>query len=205
MEFCLLHDIVAKALCVKAGYFDMVTSEKFDLIVVITAGLKVVNKKIMVVSETVEAGSQAVPAKSTSETSLDVDSLPLSRLKRRGAAPKRKLIMNPSNSETTMSIPQVQIKKNQRTQRQKQLKQTSGDRVDYKSGPNPEIPAEGAQGATAGEPEAHTETTTVLETRAGDESIACDPEGHVRTTPEQEERVDGTDSNIEEHEGVWIV
>ncbi|KZV31869.1 hypothetical protein F511_43732 [Dorcoceras hygrometricum] len=40
MEFHLLHDIVAKASCVKAGSFDMVTREKFYLMVAITAGLK---------------------------------------------------------------------------------------------------------------------------------------------------------------------
>ncbi|KZV40534.1 hypothetical protein F511_40011 [Dorcoceras hygrometricum] len=40
MEFLLLHDIVAKALCAKEASFDMVTSEKFDLMVAITAGLK---------------------------------------------------------------------------------------------------------------------------------------------------------------------
>ncbi|KZV16263.1 hypothetical protein F511_16069 [Dorcoceras hygrometricum] len=42
MEFFLLHDIVAKVLCVKAGSFDMVTGEKFDLMVAISIGLKVV-------------------------------------------------------------------------------------------------------------------------------------------------------------------
>ncbi|KZV58592.1 hypothetical protein F511_11884 [Dorcoceras hygrometricum] len=41
MEFWLLHDIVAKALCAKAGSFDMVTSEKFDLMVAISAGFKI--------------------------------------------------------------------------------------------------------------------------------------------------------------------
>ncbi|KZV23433.1 hypothetical protein F511_42046 [Dorcoceras hygrometricum] len=41
MEYLLLHDIVAKAPYAKAGSFDMVTTEKFDLMVVITAGLKV--------------------------------------------------------------------------------------------------------------------------------------------------------------------
>ncbi|KZV16945.1 hypothetical protein F511_35643, partial [Dorcoceras hygrometricum] len=40
MEFRLLHDIVAKALCAKAGSFDMVTSDRFDLMVSIFAGLK---------------------------------------------------------------------------------------------------------------------------------------------------------------------
>ncbi|KZV29330.1 dystroglycan-like [Dorcoceras hygrometricum] len=41
MEYRLLHDIVTKALCEKAGSFDMVASEKFDLMVAISAGLKV--------------------------------------------------------------------------------------------------------------------------------------------------------------------
>ncbi|KZV17972.1 hypothetical protein F511_40585 [Dorcoceras hygrometricum] len=41
MEFRLLHDIVAKELCAKAGSFDVVTSKKFDFMVAITAGLKV--------------------------------------------------------------------------------------------------------------------------------------------------------------------
>ncbi|KZV49668.1 hypothetical protein F511_24136 [Dorcoceras hygrometricum] len=40
MEYHLLHDIVAKALCAKAGSFDMVTGEKFDQMVAITAELK---------------------------------------------------------------------------------------------------------------------------------------------------------------------
>ncbi|KZV51424.1 hypothetical protein F511_35846 [Dorcoceras hygrometricum] len=41
IEYRLLHDIVAKALCAEAGSFDLVTSEKFDLMVVISASLKV--------------------------------------------------------------------------------------------------------------------------------------------------------------------
>ncbi|KZV47892.1 hypothetical protein F511_05615 [Dorcoceras hygrometricum] len=41
IEFRLLHDIVAKDICAKAGSFDQVTSEKLDLMVAITAGLKV--------------------------------------------------------------------------------------------------------------------------------------------------------------------
>ncbi|KZV58042.1 dystroglycan-like [Dorcoceras hygrometricum] len=41
IEYRLMHDIVAKALCAKAGSFVMVTSEKSDLMVAITAGLKV--------------------------------------------------------------------------------------------------------------------------------------------------------------------
>ncbi|KZV15634.1 hypothetical protein F511_38013 [Dorcoceras hygrometricum] len=41
VECQLLHDIVAKALCAKAGSFDVVTSTQFDLMVAIGAGLKV--------------------------------------------------------------------------------------------------------------------------------------------------------------------
>ncbi|KZV22072.1 hypothetical protein F511_35364 [Dorcoceras hygrometricum] len=41
IEFRLLHNIVSKALCANAGSFDMVTSEKFDLMVAISAGLEV--------------------------------------------------------------------------------------------------------------------------------------------------------------------
>ncbi|KZV39132.1 hypothetical protein F511_11719 [Dorcoceras hygrometricum] len=45
MEFRLLHDIVGKALCAKAGSFCMVTSKKFDLMVAISVGLKKHRKK----------------------------------------------------------------------------------------------------------------------------------------------------------------
>ncbi|KZV58030.1 hypothetical protein F511_20434 [Dorcoceras hygrometricum] len=41
IEFRLLHDIVAKALSTKAGSFDQVTTERLDIIIAITAGLKV--------------------------------------------------------------------------------------------------------------------------------------------------------------------
>ncbi|KZV26932.1 hypothetical protein F511_40010 [Dorcoceras hygrometricum] len=41
LEFRLLHDIMSKALCASSGSFDVVTSEKFDLMVAITAGMKV--------------------------------------------------------------------------------------------------------------------------------------------------------------------
>ncbi|KZV20412.1 hypothetical protein F511_30642 [Dorcoceras hygrometricum] len=40
VEYRLLHDIVTKALCAKAGSLDVVTSEKFDSVVSISAGLK---------------------------------------------------------------------------------------------------------------------------------------------------------------------
>ncbi|KZV46113.1 hypothetical protein F511_12640 [Dorcoceras hygrometricum] len=41
VEFRLLHDIMAKAVCAKTRSFDVVISEKFDLMLAISAGLKV--------------------------------------------------------------------------------------------------------------------------------------------------------------------
>ncbi|KZV50411.1 hypothetical protein F511_08062 [Dorcoceras hygrometricum] len=42
-EYRLLHDIVAKSLCAKAGSFDKVTCEKFEFMVAISAGISVNN------------------------------------------------------------------------------------------------------------------------------------------------------------------
>ncbi|KZV38343.1 hypothetical protein F511_21613 [Dorcoceras hygrometricum] len=41
VEYRLLHDIVAKSLCAKAGSFDVVTTKKLEMMVAISAGLKV--------------------------------------------------------------------------------------------------------------------------------------------------------------------
>ncbi|KZV49319.1 hypothetical protein F511_38899 [Dorcoceras hygrometricum] len=41
VEYRLLHDIVAKSLSVKAGSFDVATTEKFEMMVAISAGLKI--------------------------------------------------------------------------------------------------------------------------------------------------------------------
>ncbi|KZV25632.1 hypothetical protein F511_34007 [Dorcoceras hygrometricum] len=161
MEFRLLHDIVAKALCAKARSFDMVTSEKFDLMVAITAGLK-----SMVVSKIVEAGSHIAPVNSTSETSSDEESHPLSSANQ----------------------------KKQRTQRQK-LKQTSGDRVDSQPGPIPEIPAGDDEGSIVGGPEPTLATPPDLEKQAGDGSSTRAQDEHMDPTHEMEEWVDGAASN----------
>ncbi|KZV43828.1 hypothetical protein F511_24415 [Dorcoceras hygrometricum] len=57
MVYRLLHDIVAKELCAKAGSFDVVTSEKFDLMVAISASLKVNWAQILRVGEVEPAKS----------------------------------------------------------------------------------------------------------------------------------------------------
>ncbi|KZV27675.1 hypothetical protein F511_11903 [Dorcoceras hygrometricum] len=41
VEYRLLHDIVAKSLCAKAGSFDVVTTEKFEMMAAISVGLKI--------------------------------------------------------------------------------------------------------------------------------------------------------------------
>ncbi|KZV35279.1 hypothetical protein F511_21295 [Dorcoceras hygrometricum] len=41
VEYRLLHDIVAKSLCAKSRSFDVVTSDKFDMMMAISVGLKV--------------------------------------------------------------------------------------------------------------------------------------------------------------------
>ncbi|KZV23465.1 hypothetical protein F511_35019 [Dorcoceras hygrometricum] len=41
VEYRLLHDIVAKSMSAKAGSFDVVTMEKFEMMLVISTGLKV--------------------------------------------------------------------------------------------------------------------------------------------------------------------
>ncbi|KZV17970.1 hypothetical protein F511_39610 [Dorcoceras hygrometricum] len=47
IEYRLLHDMFAKSLCAKSGSFDTVTSEKFDLMIAISAGLTVNWVKIL--------------------------------------------------------------------------------------------------------------------------------------------------------------
>ncbi|KZV23629.1 hypothetical protein F511_33501 [Dorcoceras hygrometricum] len=216
VEYRLLHDIVAKSLSVKADSFDVVTTEKFEMMVAIIAGLKVNwahmlvktlvsylplefglefhlaknypgyavhlslllekllkadlgdfvalhplkvlnNKSVLTymkknqaapqsgegrktsgdkvavepkkenfpMKKNIVAGSSAAPAKSRSETSSDDEKRPLVTLaaaKTGGADAKRKLILSPSNSESTMSLPPSEIKKKQRTKRPKLVK-----------------------------------------------------------------------------------
>ncbi|KZV51126.1 hypothetical protein F511_43832 [Dorcoceras hygrometricum] len=47
VEYRLLHDIVAKSLCAKAGSFDTVKNEKFQLMVAISSGMTVNWAKIL--------------------------------------------------------------------------------------------------------------------------------------------------------------
>ncbi|KZV30051.1 hypothetical protein F511_33353 [Dorcoceras hygrometricum] len=263
VEYRLLHDIVAKALCAKSGSFDVITSKKFDLMVAISSSLqvnwghilfktliamvdtpskqsqefavqlslllekvvkpdlgksvklhalkvlnnksvltymrknqavvrlagersyckeKIVNEKAMekkqatvvVVRNPVVVESQAAPEKSKSGTSSDEDSCPLSKLrivKKGGATPKRKLVLDSSDSESTVSLPLVQIAKKQRTKRIKLPKQTSDDQAESNPGLAPDIPAEAEDVSTSAAPESNVEPTKAAKVQAVNRSV----------------------------------
>ncbi|KZV44940.1 hypothetical protein F511_33011 [Dorcoceras hygrometricum] len=161
IEFCLLHDIVAKALCANTGSFDMVNIEKFNLMVAITAGLKVNWAHVLF---------QLLVA----------------------------MVHNPSRQSQGFAVQlsvllecfvKVHVTKKHRTKRTRRTTHTN-DQAESQPNPISDIPAGYDKGSTDGGPEANTETTTAMETRAGDESAAGGPEGHVGTTPETEGRVD---------------
>ncbi|KZV47981.1 hypothetical protein F511_31966 [Dorcoceras hygrometricum] len=108
--------------------------------------------KMLAAQSSVEARSQAAPAKSTSETSLDADLCSLAWLrKRRGA--KRKLVVESSDSEATVSVPHVLITKKHRTKRTRKKTHTA-DQSESQPGPIPDIPAGGDKESTACGPEA---------------------------------------------------
>ncbi|KZV30625.1 hypothetical protein F511_11142 [Dorcoceras hygrometricum] len=96
VEYRLLHDIVEKSLSAKAGSFDVVTMEKFEIMVAISVGIK-----------------------------LRRDKRPLATIagpRTGGAVVKRKLILAPSDSESTVSLPLPEKKKKLRTKRPKLVK-----------------------------------------------------------------------------------
>ncbi|KZV24827.1 hypothetical protein F511_13105 [Dorcoceras hygrometricum] len=292
MEFRLFHYIVAKVLCAKDGSFDMVTSEKFDLMVAITVGLKVnwaqvlfqvlvamvhnpshqsqgfavqlsvllerlvkgrprgvcqvapskanrqrihqsgteggkshmtkpvenkrektekaavekpkkmketmiklLKTREVVVQQSMEAGRQVTPTKSKSGTSSDKDSCTLERLKNHVG--KIKQVVESSHSEATVFVPPMPITKKHMTKRTKKVPPTN----DHEAETQPDSVSAGVdKGSTTGEPEATLETLPELEKRAGDESTARGPEGHVGTPPEIEGRIDSATSNADEQE-----
>ncbi|KZV40210.1 hypothetical protein F511_39251 [Dorcoceras hygrometricum] len=213
VEYRLLHYIVAKSLSAKAGSFDVVTTERFDMMVAISIGLKVnwthvlfrtlvamvsshgnqsqgfsvqlsilleklvkadlgesmalhplkvLNTKLVhtylkknqdaptsgeeskasgdkaveaakpkqkkLTQKTLAAGSSVAPSQSCYETSSDADERPLAKLvaaKPGVQAFKRKLIITPSDSESTGSLGLPEIRNKQRTKRTKLVKPIS--------------------------------------------------------------------------------
>ncbi|KZV36819.1 hypothetical protein F511_03543 [Dorcoceras hygrometricum] len=244
MEYRLLHDIVAKALCAKAGSLDVVTSKKFDLMVAISAGLKsqgfamqlsVLLKRLVKVDlgEAVKLNPQRVlnnksvhtymkknlvvgPAgetskvsgATTSEQQSTADSLQSltkktekevgemkkpdavkkkknnkEKLKKGGAAPKCKLFVESSDSESTVSLPIVKISNKQRTQRKKLVKKIVGDQTDSNAGSIPENPAAADNASIVEAPEANLETNTKVERQADDGSTSTDQDEMVPSVP----------------------
>ncbi|KZV40494.1 hypothetical protein F511_23831 [Dorcoceras hygrometricum] len=184
MEFQLLHDIVAKALCAKAGSFDIVTSEKFDLMVTISAGLIVNWGQLLFQVLKNMVNNPKRKSQGFAVTELVKDNL--------GESVK----LHPQKVLTSKSV-HTYIKKNHEVEPTGEFNQQTGDTSSGTEGgqskitktvePNPilEIPAGGRQAFNTGESEAHIESTSALETRADDESINCGPEGYVLTTAEQ--------------------
>ncbi|KZV31813.1 sporulation-specific protein 15-like [Dorcoceras hygrometricum] len=85
----------------------------------------VVKKEKMVVKKKQEAGSSVAPAKSKSETNSDEDRRPLAKLvaaKTGGDGAKCRLVIAPSDSESTVSLPLLDINKRKRTKMPKLVK-----------------------------------------------------------------------------------
>ncbi|KZV44564.1 hypothetical protein F511_44218 [Dorcoceras hygrometricum] len=248
MEYRLLHDIVAKTPCAKSGSFDVVTTEKFELMVAISDGLKVKWAQVLfqylmamvnmptkqsqagfrvlqqvnntplpivlrrrlvrlrswrrrllrsqrtgrkrlfqqeeeevVESMPVDARSQAAPAKSKSGTSSDEDSRPMAKLKKGGV--NRKLVVEPSDSESNVSVPPVLIRKKNQTKKTKKVR-PAAHQTASQPGPVLDIPAEADKTSTADGPEATMETTPEVEKKVDGASTTTKQECGNRTDME---------------------
>ncbi|KZV50366.1 Retinol dehydrogenase [Dorcoceras hygrometricum] len=147
VDYRLLHDVVAKSLSAKFPWFSSPGKQSpgyavqlsilLEKLVKADLGesvalhpMKVLNKKSVLTymeknQAAPQAGSSVDPAKSRSETSSDDDKHPIATLaaaRTGGAAAKRKVILAPSNSESTVSLSLLEIKKKQRTKRPKLVK-----------------------------------------------------------------------------------
>ncbi|KZV38661.1 hypothetical protein F511_32938 [Dorcoceras hygrometricum] len=81
----------------------------------------------------------------------------LGAAKKDAPASKRKPVVDSSDSESIVSLPLVQIKKKQRTQRTNPVKKIAADRGESNSGPDPEIPTEAENVSTSAAPEENTQ------------------------------------------------
>ncbi|KZV22349.1 pentatricopeptide repeat 5 [Dorcoceras hygrometricum] len=147
----------------KLGNISLIAKKK-------TVKEKVVEKKqeaMVVVKKPVVAGSQAAPDKSKFGTNSDEDSRPLSKIgaaKKGGAAPKGKLVLASSDSESTESLPLGAFTKKQRTRRTKPVKETTADQAESNPSPIREIPTGAEDASTAAAPEENVESTEAIDT-----------------------------------------
>ncbi|KZV54835.1 hypothetical protein F511_39140 [Dorcoceras hygrometricum] len=143
VEYRPLHDIVAKSLSSKIGSFDVVTTERFEIIVAISTGLKINwvhflfktlvgmvslpgnslqvlnNKSVLTYMKKNQAAPQA------GETRSDDDERPLAKLMEAipaGQVSKRKSVTAQSSSESKALELQSEIKNKHRTKRPKLVK-----------------------------------------------------------------------------------
>ncbi|KZV32695.1 hypothetical protein F511_14468 [Dorcoceras hygrometricum] len=197
MEFLLLPDIVAKALCAKAGSFDTVTSEKFDFMVVITTGLKFNGAQVlfqvllgMVNNPKRQSQGFAVQVSVLLEKLVKTDlgdSVKLhpqkvltnkegnrNKVALRGSKELKPLILS------TISLPLMNIARKKRTQRPKTQQNPTSDKGDSQPCPIPKVLADGAEVSF-------------------NKNVDDGPGGHDRTDCEQAERMSG-DSQYEEHQ-----
>ncbi|KZV19833.1 hypothetical protein F511_33587 [Dorcoceras hygrometricum] len=89
-------------------------------------------------------------------------------VKKGGAAPKRKMVLESLDSESTVSLPLVKITKKLRTQRKKPAKKAAGNKAESNPGPAPEIPAEAEDVSTTAVLDGNVETTESAEEQAVD-------------------------------------
>ncbi|KZV58373.1 hypothetical protein F511_15496 [Dorcoceras hygrometricum] len=116
----------------------------------------VVKKPVVVVEKPAVAESQAALEKPKSGTISNEGTRPLSKLgasKKDEVAPKRKLVLDSPDSESTVSLPLVQITKKQRTQRTKPVTQTAVDKAESNPAPIPDISVEDEDASTTAAPE----------------------------------------------------
>ncbi|KZV36756.1 hypothetical protein F511_38466 [Dorcoceras hygrometricum] len=80
--------------------------------------------------------------------------------KKAKASPKRKKVVESSDSKSKMSLPLMKIMKKQRTQRTKPAQRTAGDQARFNPGSIPDIQAGADDASTSGGPKANMKTTS---------------------------------------------
>ncbi|KZV44583.1 hypothetical protein F511_11269 [Dorcoceras hygrometricum] len=199
MEFRLLHDVVAKAVCAKAWSFAMVTSEKFDLMVSITSGSKVNWAQILFQLLVVMVNN---PARQSQGFAIQMSVL-LERLVKADLGEVVKL--HPQKVLNNKSV-HTYIKKNLNFCPAGETSKVSGATANEHQLTADSIPSNKAE--READKQKKAEKAVVEKPKKKKEKVkkgeklnsaAGGPEGHVGTTTENEEQVDNVD-RIEQEE-----
>ncbi|KZV30161.1 hypothetical protein F511_16048 [Dorcoceras hygrometricum] len=200
IESSLLHDIVAKELCAKAWSFDMVTSEKFELIVAISVCLEAdLGESVKLHPHKVLTGkSVATYIKKNLKVTPAGESSKQTEVTASNTEGDESQIAQQVGQETRV------VEKEKAASKKKKGEIAEADKKKKKlirlgfapAGWEKEkrrhqaqavIPTGGEGISIAGGPEVHTETHT------GDEHIAFGPGGHERIGSEQDKQAGGED------------